>query len=374
MPASGDHVTALHPVHEKLGAHFTDFAGWQMPLRYGSELAEHRAVRESAGIFDLSHMGEITVEGNDAAALLDHAFAGKLSRIAVGRAKYTLLLNTAGGVLDDVIVYRLGEQRYLVVANAANRKTVASELSTRGTGFEATVSDTSEVTALIAVQGPTSAGIVARALAEADAGITDADIAELRYYRALLGRYEGDELVLARTGYTGEDGFELLLPAAHATTLWELISRIGGEDLIPCGLACRDTLRLEAGMPLYGQELGPDLLPAQSGLGGVVALKSKDDFIGRSGIEGTDVTDRPVLVGLVGEGRRAARTGARVLTADGEEIGHVSSGALSPTLGHPVAMAFVPPRLREAGTSLQVDIRGKQFPVTVTDLPFYHRD
>ncbi|MCT2260452.1 glycine cleavage system aminomethyltransferase GcvT [Brachybacterium muris] len=367
--------TALEAIHEELGATFTDFAGWRMPVRYGSDLAEHAAVRESAGLFDLSHMGEILIEGPQAPEALDHAFAGKISTVSVGRAKYTLLLTEDGGVIDDVIVYRRAEDRYLVVANASNAEADLAALTERCADFDTQVIDASAETALIAVQGPASADILTRALTgDGDTtGITAEDIEALGYYRFLEGTYRGEDLLLARTGYTGEDGFELYVRADLAPALWEHLTSVGGEALTPCGLACRDTLRLEAGMPLYGNELGTDKHPAQTGLGKVVALKSKGDFVGRAAVESADTTDLPVLVGLAAEGRRAARAGAAVRTVDGTEVGTISSGALSPTLGHPIAMAFVRPDLTEAGTELVVDVRGKDLPVRVVDLPFYSR-
>lgn len=367
-------ASPLDSVHEAAGAAFTDFAGWRMPVRYTSDLAEHAAVRESAGLFDLSHMGEIELQGPGVGEALDHALAGKLSSLAVGRAKYSLLLAADGGVLDDLIVYRLGEERFLAVANASNADVVARELSERAAEFEATVTDRSREIALVAVQGPRSADIVTRVVMGADGtGVSIQDIAELKYYRVLAGRFEDQELLIARTGYTGEDGFELYVPVAKAQALWETLVAAGGDELQPCGLACRDTLRLEAGMPLYGHELGADLLPAQSGVGRVVALSTKGDFVGREGIESADMNGRRVLVGLAGEGRRAARAGSAVRDGEGREVGTVTSGALSPTLGHPIAMALVDLACAETGAALIADVRGKDLPMTVVDLPFYSR-
>jgi aminomethyltransferase len=245
----------------------------------------------------------------------------------------------------------------------------------------ATWSSLTEQVTLVAVQGPRSQEIVIGALLGDDsgadaapaAGLTDEDIAGLRYYRSLRGTYRGEDLLLARTGYTGEDGFELFVPNALAEDLWNRLVAVGAEALLPCGLASRDTLRLEAGMPLYGHELSRSILPAQAGLGGVVALKSKGDFVGRAGIEAADLADAPVLVGLVAEGRRAARAGSRVKAPDGNEIGEITSGALAPTLGHPVALAYVAPQLSGEGTALIADVRGRDLPVTVTALPFYKR-
>ncbi|ASK66759.1 glycine cleavage system protein T [Brachybacterium avium] len=369
--------TALAAVHEALGATFTDFAGWRMPVRYDSDLAEHRAVRESAGIFDLSHMGEIHLRGPQAGDALDHALAGKLSAMSVGRAKYSLLLTEDGGVIDDVITYRLSEEHFLVVANASNAEVDAAELSARAEGFDAEVDDASDRTALIAVQGPASEQILLDALLDRDSGVeglTAADLTEMKNYRFAESTYRGEPMLIARTGYTGEDGFELYVPNELAAGLWEQLTVAGGDRLVPCGLACRDTLRLEAGMPLYGNELGRDLYPAQSGMGRIVALKSKGDFVGRAGIEAADLSARPVLVGLVADGRRAARAGSQVRDADGREVGSITSGVLSPTLGHPIALGFVSANVSEVGTVLVADVRGKDLPVRVVKTPFYSRD
>ena len=369
--------TALEAVHESLGATFTDFAGWRMPVRYDSDLAEHKAVRASAGIFDLSHMGEIHLRGAQAADALDHALAGKLSAMSVGRAKYSLLLTEDGGVIDDVITYRLTDEHFLVVANASNAEVDATELSARAEGFDVEVDDASARTSLIAVQGPASEQILLDTLLGQDSGVEalkTEDLTEMKYYRFAECTYRGEPMLIARTGYTGEDGFELYIPNELAPGLWEQLTVAGGDRLVPCGLACRDTLRLEAGMPLYGNELGRDLHPAQSGMGRVVALKSKEDFVGRAGIEAADLSDRPVLVGLVAEGRRAARAGAQVRDAEGREVGAISSGALSPSLGHPIAMAFVHTDVSEVGTELIADVRGKDLPVRVVKMPFYARD
>lgn len=368
--------TALEAVHRSLGATFTDFAGWQMPVRYDSDLAEHRAVRESAGIFDLSHMGEIHLRGPQAGEALDHALAGKLSAMSVGRAKYSLLLTEDGGVIDDVITYRLAQDHFLVVANASNAEVDSHELTERAKGFDVEVDDASDRTSLIAVQGPASEQILLDALLGADGGvegITAEDLTSMRNYRFAAGSYRGHELLIARTGYTGEDGFELYVSDELAAALWEQLSAAGGDRLTPCGLACRDTLRLEAGMPLYGNELGRDIFPAQTGMERVVALSSKGDFVGRAGIEAADLSDRPVLVGLVADGRRAARAGAQVRDGEGREVGAITSGALSPTLGHPIAMAFVCTSVAEPGTELIADVRGKDLPVRVVELPFYRR-
>jgi aminomethyltransferase len=359
--------TALYGVHKGLHASFTDFAGWEMPVRYSSELAEHRAVREAAGLFDLSHMGEIVLTGPQAGNALDYALVGNLSAVKVGRARYTMMCDADGGVLDDLVVYRLGEEKFLVVANAGNAPVVASELTKRSSAFDASVDDQSADTALIAVQGPNSAAIVS--------SVTDAELPGLKYYASMPATVKGHDVLLARTGYTGEDGFELYVPAAEAVEVWRVLTAAGEpHGLLPAGLASRDTLRLEAGMPLYGNELTSELSPFDAGLGRVVKFE-KPDFVGKAALENRREPTQ-VLVGLRGTGRRAPRHGYPVLNdreGASPQIGEVTSGALSPTLGYPIAMAYVPRELSEVGTDLCVDIRGRIEPVHVVATPFYHR-
>jgi aminomethyltransferase len=374
---SDPRTTPLHGRHEALGASFTDFGGWLMPVRYSSDLAEHHAVRNSAGLFDISHMAEFSVSGEGAGAFLDYALAGRLSTLADDQAKYSLLLDVDGGIIDDVIVYRYDAARYMVVANAGNRDAVAPALLERSLGFDVEVEDATERIALIAVQGP-----AAQAILEATAGITGIrqPLDGLRYYRMTHATYGPDDVPvdIGRTGYTGEDGFELYIDASAAGLLWdELLAAGAPHGLVPAGLAARDTLRLEAGMPLYGHELSRDIVPAQAGLARVVAA-DKDDFVGRAALSAVVASDAPVLVGLASDGKRAGRAGYAVYgpssgSGADEQVGEITSGALSPTLGHPIAMAFVAPRDSEPGTSLTVDVRGTRIPATVTRLPFYRR-
>ncbi|MEV8511896.1 glycine cleavage system aminomethyltransferase GcvT [Dactylosporangium sp. NPDC051484] len=360
--------TPLHDIHAELGASFTDFAGWSMPLRYTSELAEHHAVRTSAGIFDLTHMGEIELSGPEAGRALDHALVGQPSKIAVGRARYSMLVHETGGVLDDLVVYRLAEDRYLIVANASNAVIVFSCLRDRIDGYAATIRDASDEWALLAVQGPNSAAIIGE--------LADVDVPSLKYYSVDPARLAERDVLLARTGYTGEDGFEVYCRPQDAAALWRAISAAGARHaLVPCGLACRDTLRLEAGMPLYGQELTVRTTPFEAGLGRVVAFGKPGGFVGEAALAARrDEGPARVLVGLTSTGRRAPRTGYAVLDPDtGERIGEITSGALSPTLGHPVAMAYLPPDRNEPGTEVLVDIRGSKQQATVVQLPFYRR-
>ncbi len=374
--------TSLYESHQALDASFTDFGGWDMPLRYGSELAEHRAVREAAGLFDLSHMGEIWVSGPEAGRFLNSALVGNLAVVAVGKAKYSLLCNAQGGIIDDLIVYRIAgpavvdtageeaESRFLVVPNAGNAPVVAAELAARSAGFDVEVIDASADTSLIAVQGPASAAIVTDMVGEDHRQA----VADLPYY-AWTSVVVGDvDVLLARTGYTGEDGFELYLPNDRAAEVWRLALEVGAErGLIAAGLAARDSLRLEAGMPLYGNELGLEGNPFEAGLGPVVSFKKEETFVGREALEAikAEGTSR-VLVGLRGTGRRAGRGGYTV-HAGGEQIGTITSGQPSPTLGYPIALAYVNPEFAEVGTSVEVDLRGKLEPFEVVALPFYKR-
>ncbi|MFG3077031.1 glycine cleavage system aminomethyltransferase GcvT [Streptomyces sp. NPDC048225] len=375
MSSTEPRRTALDATHRALGATMTDFAGWDMPLRYGSERDEHLAVRTRAGLFDLSHMGEITVTGPQATELLNHALVGNIGTVKPGRARYTMICREDGGILDDLIVYRLDDTgadaaHYMVVANASNAQVVLDALTERAAGFDAEVRDDRDAYALLAVQGPESPGILA--------SLTDADLDGLKYYAGLPGTVAGVPALIARTGYTGEDGFELFVKPEHAVELWQALTKAGeGAGLVPCGLSCRDTLRLEAGMPLYGHELTTALTPFDAGLGRVVKFEKEGDFVGRAAL--TEAAERAatqpprVLVGLVAEGRRVPRAGYRVV-ADGEVIGEVTSGAPSPTLGRPIAIAYVDPAHAAPGTSgVGVDIRGSHEPYEVVALPFYKR-
>ncbi|MGI8329046.1 glycine cleavage system aminomethyltransferase GcvT [Actinomadura scrupuli] len=372
--------TPLHEIHEGLGANLVDFAGYLMPLRYGSETAEHVAVRTSAGLFDISHMGEIFVSGPQAARALDYALVGNLSALAVGRARYTMICDAAGGVLDDLIVYRLADETFMVVANASNVAVVREALIDRvhrrdaaegagpgDAGYDAVVDDRSEAYALLAVQGPKAQEILFR--------VTRAPLADLKYYAILAGEVAGIDALIGRTGYTGEDGFELFVSSGDAAALWHALVEAGGDDLRPAGLSARDTLRLEAGMPLYGNELSTETTPYDAGLGRVVKLDKEGDFVGREAL--TALADTPpgrTLVGLVAKGRRVPRHGYAVVTTGeqgGTPCGVVTSGAPSPTLGRPIAMAYLD---TGAGTDeLAVDIRGRHEPVDVVPLPFYKR-
>jgi aminomethyltransferase len=351
-------------VHERLGATMTEFAGWLMPLRYGSETAEHNAVRTSAALFDLSHMGEIAVTGPGAGAALDYAVCGWPSLLSVGRARYTMLCAPDGGILDDLIIYRQAADRFLVVANAANTSVVLAELKARCSGG-AVVADESEVTGLISIQGPNGCGFLST--------VTDLPLASLPYYAGAYGTVAGREAWVARTGYTGEDGFEIFCAPADCEPVWDALSATDpvAGGLPAAGLAARDTLRLEAGMPLYGNELGPDVTPYEAGLGRVVRLDKPGDFVGREALAARAAEGpRRTLIGLLAGSRRVPRHGYAVLSAAGDRVGVVTSGAPSPTLGTPIAMAYV---VGDSGGPFGIDVRGKTEPAEMTGLPFYDR-
>jgi aminomethyltransferase len=356
--------TPLRAVHERLGATMTEFAGWLMPLRYGSETAEHKAVRSAAALFDLSHMGEIAVTGPGAGEALDYAVCGWPSALATGRARYTMLCAPDGGVLDDLVIYRQAAGRFLVVANAANTAVVLAELEKRCSG--AVVRDETAATGLIAIQGPNASRVLSR--------VTDLGrpLDDVRYYAGAYGAVAGCPAWIARTGYTGEDGFEIFCSPEDAERVWTALSDAApGAGLPAAGLAARDTLRLEAGMPLYGNELGPDVTPFEAGLGRVVRLDKPGDFVGRAALAARAAEGpRRVLIGLIARSRRVPRHGYAVLSAAGTPVGVVTSGAPSPTLGAPIAMAYV-----DTGSNgpFGIDVRGKTEPADVTELPFYDR-
>jgi len=340
----------------------TEFAGWLMPLRYGSETAEHNAVRTSAALFDLSHMGEIAVTGPGAGAALDYAVCGWPSKLSVGRARYTMLCAPDGGVLDDLIIYRQADDRFLVVANAANTSVVLGELRERCSGG-AVITDESTDTGLISIQGPNGSGLLST--------VTDLPLDTMPYYAGAYGTVAGREAWVARTGYTGEDGFEIFCAPADCEPVWDALTATVDGGLPAAGLAARDTLRLEAGMPLYGNELGPDVTPYEAGLGRVVRLDKPGDFVGRPALaKRAEEGPRRTLIGLLGKSRRVPRHGYPVLSAAGDQVGVVTSGAPSPSLGRPIAMAYVE---ASAGGPFGVDVRGKTEPAEVTGLPFYDR-
>ena len=360
------HPTPLLDRHLALGAKMTTFSGWQMPLQYAGILDEHRAVRERAGLFDLSHMGELFVEGPEAGEALSAALVSDPPRLAVGRAQYSLICAANGGILDDLIVYRLAEDRFLVVANAGNAPLVSDLLARRIEPYRAILDDRSLAMALVAIQGPRSIEILAP--------LTHLDLPGIRYYGIAEGQVAGIPALVARTGYTGEDGFEVFVETARAGDLWDAMWTSGQPfGLAPVGLGARDTLRLEAGMPLYGNDLDPGVNPFEANLGRVVRLDNPIDFVGREALRKiAEHGPARRLVGLAMTGRGIARHGYPVHA--GERLsGVVTSGTLSPTLGRAIALAYVAPGDAEPGTILEVEIRAARVAAEVVPLPFYRR-
>jgi aminomethyltransferase len=358
--------TPLHARHLEAGARMVAYAGYDMPVQYTSIIDEHRAVRRAVGLFDLSHMGELHLSGPEALAFARYAVVSDPGALEPGQAQYSMLCLADGGIIDDLIVYRL-DDGYLIVCNAANHEAVAAHIETlRARGdFDVTVEDRSDETALIAPQGPNAAELLGR--------LTDLDLASLANYRSMPGTVAGIDCLVARTGYTGEDGFELFCTARRAPRLWDALAS-GGADLglQLCGLGSRDTLRLEAGMPLYGNELDRSVNPYEANLGRVVKLE-KGEFVGRSALAAVQQTGpRRRLVGLVMRDDAIARHGYPV-RVDGSEVGVVTSGTLSPTLGERIAMAYLPAGDASIGGEVEVVVRDRPHPAEQVKLPFDRR-
>jgi aminomethyltransferase len=352
--------TPLYDWHAAHGARLVDFAGWDMPIQYTSIIEEHQAVRTGAGLFDISHMGRLSLGGPDTLDLIQHVFTNNAATMTDLQARYGLVCNEQGGIRDDVLVYRW-PYGYAMVVNASNREKIVDWLARHKESRHVEVADKTFDTCMIAVQGPKAVALCR--------GLTEADPSALRYYYATPTRYKGNGCVVSRTGYTGEDGLEFIVAKDQGVQLWEELLARGAK---PCGLGARDTLRLEAAMPLYGHELSEEIDPLQAGLGWAVK-PDKGEFLGRAAL--LRRRDDPSLrrrVGLELQGKRIAREGAAV-TAGGKEVGRVTSGTFAPTLGKAVAMAYVDPGYTRPGTECAVDVRGKAEPARVVPLPFYRR-
>ena len=342
-----------------------------MPIQYTSIVAEHTATRTAAGLFDISHMGRLRFEGPRADQLLDHLLTRRVSDMQNGMVRYSLMCNEDGGILDDVLVSCLespsGHQYFLLVVNAGNHAKILKWIQPHVADFpDVSFRDATADTAMLAIQGPKAQDIVGRLLPKKILG--------LRYYRGAVTDQFGKHCIVTRTGYTGEDGFELIVRAENALRVWENLMLAGRDaGLAPVGLGARDTLRLEAGMPLYGHELGEDIDPYQAGLGFAVNLEGRQ-FIGDGALERkSQSTQLAVRVGLTLEGRRVAREGAQLFDTDSRRIGEVTSGTFSPTLARPIAMAYVAPAMAVPGQTVDVDIRGARTSGTIAKLPFIKR-
>jgi aminomethyltransferase len=372
MPASELLRTPLHDWHVAHGGRMVDFAGWSMPVQYKSIAEEHHATRNAVGVFDISHMGRLSFIGANAASFLDSIVTRRIVDLKPTQIRYGLVCNEEGGILDDVLVYggtTDGTLPYSMVVNASNREKIVDWLNEHVPGYEVTLEDHTARTAMIAVQGPRAIELV-----QADELIeTAAPIAGMRYYHCAAGYWDGDKLLVSRTGYTGEDGVEIICDTAMAAEIWgNIVDRAATMGGMAAGLGARDTLRLEAAMPLYGRELSEAINPIQAGLSFAVNLSGRE-FVGRDALEQFAADkSQPVRIGLQVEGKRVPRQGCPVLQGS-EIVGEVTSGTFSPTFERPIAMAYVRPTAQAIGTRLAVDIRGTQHAATVVPLPFYER-
>ena len=361
MPEPDTRHGPLEELHRSLGAKLGPFGGWLMPIEYRGVLSEHRAVRERVGLFDLSHLGKVDVVGAAAFGALQGLLTNDLGRVDVGRAQYHHLLNERGGVEEDLFVYRLAGERWFLVPNAGNKDKVVATVRSAGAG----VVD-HDGWCFLGVQGPRSHAVVSKLWRTA---------VELPFRGVRVVDWHGTEVVLARTGYTGERGFELFADATIATELWDAIVTAGRPfDLEPCGLGARDVLRLEMGYPLYGQDLGPDRTTLEAGLGWAVSF-DKGPFVGRDALERQREEGLPSLLrGLATADRRHIPRSHQPVLTDGRTVGEVTSGTFSPLLGHGIALAYLSPAdAFEPGAAVEIDIRGRRAPATVVTTPFVHR-
>ena len=356
--------TALYETHRRLGGKMVPFGGWEMPVEYSGILPEHRAVRERAGLFDVSHMGEISVQGPEALALVQHVTCNDAARLHLDQAQYSGLMTARGTFVDDLLVHKFSDRQYWLVVNAANRDKDFRYIREHNR-FQAEVIDASDRYTQLALQGPAAVRILQP--------LTSIALAPIRYYWFTTGKVLGVDCILSRTGYTGEDGFELYFDPEHSERVWNGLLEAGhAEGLLPCGLGARNTLRLEAGMALYGHEIDDTTTPLEAGLGWITKM-AKPEFLGKAVIEQQAQQGlRRKLVGFEMIEPGIARDGYPVLR-DGQTIGHVTSGGPAPALGKNIGMAYVPAALVEPGTLLDIQIRARTAQAKIVPLPFYRR-
>ncbi len=372
--------TALYDWHVAHGGRMVDFGGWSMPMQYSSIVQEHQTTRTAVGLFDVSHMGRLHFHGPDVARFLDSLITRRIVDMRAGQIRYGLICNQDGGILDDVLVYCLETSgprgsaqpprhragpSFQMVVNAGNRTKILDWLAHQQTDYDVQVHDMTHATTMIAVQGPRAIRLLAT--------LVDCDLAAIRYYRGKQSRLTGRPCYVSRTGYTGEDGCELIVATEDGPPVWETILQHGVEmGATPIGLAARDTLRLEAGMPLYGHELTEQINPIQAGLGFALNLQNRQ-FVGHEALVNFQAKNhQPIRIGLLLDGKRVPREGYTILHA-GQPVGEVTSGTYSPTFERPIAMGYVKQSAGAPGTTLQIDIRGKQHRAVVVPLPFYQR-
>jgi len=355
--------TPLHDVHVALGAKIVPFAGYEMPVQYPTGITvEHKAVRETCGMFDVSHMGEVIVRGPDAIRFVSSVTSNDVAALGIGQVQYSTLLRADGTIVDDLLVYRFADHLMLVI-NASNRDKDLAHLEAHRAGFDCTMTDISDATALLAIQGPNAPAIVA--------SLADVPLDGIKYYWFTEGKVAGVPCIISRTGYTGELGFELYFDQAQAAHVWNAVMASG--QVTPCGLGCRDSLRLEAGMCLYGHELDDEITPLEAGLNWLTKLGKAEPFLGKDVLlrQHQNGTDRK-LVGFTFDERAIPRHGYPVHFG-GVDVGVVRSGTMSPTLGIPIGTCYLPAAAAVEGTTFEVEIRGKAVPARVVKLPFYKR-
>jgi len=355
--------TSLFEIHQKAGAKLVPFAGWEMPLRYEGIITEHLSVRTSVGLFDVSHMGRIWVTGPDSVDFVNFITTNNVKRLQEYQAQYSAMCNELGKTLDDLLVYRMPNSLIMVV-NAANRDDDLDWLREHQDGFDVDIEDRTEQTSLLALQGPKAQEVLTK--------LTTLPLDEIQYYRFLEGPVDGVDTVVSRTGYTGEDGFELLLPADASKSIWTKLMEAGQElGIKACGLGARDTLRLEMGYCLYGHELDKTITPLEAGLGWITKLRKKDNFIGREALREQESNGlKRQLIGIALLESGFPRQGFPIMHNE-EEVSKLVSGTLSLSLGFGIGTRFVSPDLSEPGTRMGIDIRGKLVPAEVRELPFY---
>lgn len=358
--------TPLFESYKEYGGKTIDFGGWELPVQFSSIKAEHEAVRTKAGLFDVSHMGEVLISGEGALDYLQHLVTNDVSKLKTGQAQYTVMCNEQGGTIDDLLIYKLAEDRYLLVVNASNiEKDVAwmKQHQTEQTNIE----DQSSSYALLALQGPKAQSILQK--------LTDQPLEDIKFFRFQGNvKVDGHEVLISRTGYTGEDGFEIYGPPEAIIELWPKILQAGEEEgVVPTGLGARDTLRFEAGLPLYGQELSAEISPLEAGLGFVVKLNKEADFIGKEALKKQKEEGlKRKLAGIEMIDKGIPRTGYKVF-ADGREIGEVTTGTQSPTLKKNIGVALLSTDFTELGTEVEVEVRSKRLKAKVVETPFYKR-
>ena len=365
MPTETLRRTPLFECHREAGGKLVPFAGWEMPVQYAGVIEEHRAVRQAAGLFDVSHMGQVSVRGAGAVRFLDWLTPNNVAKLPIGRAHYSGLLTEGGTYVDDLLIYRLGESDFLLVVNASNQEKDVDWVK-RHAPDDAQVRDVSDRYALLALQGPQAVPILAP--------LTDVDLSSLKYYGFAQGNVDGHRAIVSRTGYTGEDGFELYVDPEAAPALWKRLLEVGGSHgLQPAGLGARDTLRLEAGMALYGHELDASTTPLEAGLNWVVKL-DKGDFLGSAALAEQKREGVPrKLVGFEVTGRGIAREG-HVVYLDGNRVGQVTSGTWSPTFEKALGMAYVTTAAATDNAEIEIDVRGRRVPARLVGIPFYKRE